>query len=364
VRPFLFDELIEFARRYPATIRDVIVRANTHPDITGQVTVTTRIVLTYLLARVSRTNGTAAIRARVDTLATEVGCSEKSVQRAISALRELGWMALPENTPRNEYGVFASRAYHFTTAFCALAGLPHQEQQTPEVASKTELSAGAVYVDLSFKKDQQEISMKATKAKGITLPPELAAAADEFQIATTGMARLRGLAAQAGQSLSHIIAVARQHLLKAGATKNRAYRYLETLISKNDDYEGRAGQLERLKIADQADKLAVENFIAEYGGRILESPDMRELVAVNVTLNTVLHRVNGIEQTHALRTTLDVQGWRERIAHHGLVDRGRVAPSPASVTSNLEVGKAALVGIWSLVSRTRGMAMVCAPVAV
>lgn len=220
-----------------------------------------RKVLCAMLTRACKTDGAVPIKARIDRLAEEANVSTKTVQRAVQAFRELGWLALHDESGRSPYGVFCARLYHFTYAFCDLVRLPNAATAAKNASSKnhpsemqmeaeeTKLSDGAVYVDLTFKKDQQEISLKKNKGNPVDLPPELQDAAAEFNIRETGIAALRGIAHEAGHSLQTILTVARAYLLKAGVIGHRAYRYLETMASRPSsevDYAARAQQTERI----------------------------------------------------------------------------------------------------------------------
>lgn len=245
MRAYTLEDILGPYRGYPKTIQQAILLAHTHPSFLV-LTRSMRKVLCALLTRASKQDGMRALKARVDRLADEAGVSTKTVQRSLATFREFGWLALPDDTGRSEYGVFCSRAYHFTAALCRLVQLPSVEDGQQDIAQETKMSDGAVYVDLTFKEDQRRISLEKSKGKPVDLPEELREASKEFSIRETGMAMLRGIAHQAGHRLECVVAVARDFLRKAGATGHRAFRYLQVMASQPKarvDYAQRARQV-------------------------------------------------------------------------------------------------------------------------
>ncbi|MDB5795019.1 MAG: hypothetical protein JWR25_1398 [Noviherbaspirillum sp.] len=246
MRPYTLEDIIQPYKKYPKVIQNAILLAHTHPAFLA-LTRSTRKVLYALLTRASQHDGTLPIKARVDRLAAEAGVSEKTVQRAIASFREIGWLSQAEH--RSEFGLFSSRQYCFSPALCELVRLPLTRSTDASLPQETKMSAGAIYVDLTFKEDQRKISVQQFKGKPVDLPDTLRNASQQFAIRATGIAKLRGIARAAGHELEHIIAVARSYLEKAGATGNRAYRYLESMALRPADYAGRVLQNERLAAA-------------------------------------------------------------------------------------------------------------------
>ncbi len=244
--------------------------------------------------RMNQKNGLTPVKANCDRLADEAECSERTVRRAIGSFRALGFLALDGDIPRDEFGQFDRKnTYSFTERFCTLVRLPYPDCPSTALSPAAELANGAVYVDLSYKKDLQEISKENTKTHGFDLPDELRQAALEFAILESGIAKLRGLARQAGYQLESIIICARERLRTLGLSRTRAYRYLLSLINKPSDYDARAAQLASSQQQAVADQPAIDRFLTEYDGRVFETPDLRELVAVNAAKRTVFHRAGG-----------------------------------------------------------------------
>jgi hypothetical protein len=261
VRPYTLEEIIQPYQKYPKTIQDAILLAHTHPAFLA-LTKATRKVLYALLTRACQHDGRQPIKARIDRLALEAAVSDKTVQRAITLFREIGWLEHAER--RSEYGLFCSRVYQFSPALCALVKLPLRRQEAETLPQETKMSDGAVYVDLTFKEDQHQISLKNRQGQPVDLPDALQRASDEFAIRPTGVAKLRGLARAAGHDLAHIVTVARQYLQRAGATGHRAYRYLERMAAQPAqlvDYAARALQVARLTAVQQ--QVSAANTIAQ-----------------------------------------------------------------------------------------------------
>lgn len=113
------------------------------------------------------------------------------------------------------------------------------------LAQGTKMSDG-VYIDLSFKSDQQRIREQLPAENRITLPEPLRALQD-FGLKATGICKLMRLASAAGYRLEHIFRVARDRIIALGVTGSRVYRYLLAMIGRRSDYAGRAEQIARIE---------------------------------------------------------------------------------------------------------------------
>jgi len=252
VRTPTIDDFLQPYRHYPAVVQQAIFRVETHPTF-SILTRSMKAVLKAMLTRSSKIDGTAPIKARVDRLATEAAVSTKTVQRTLAVLRKIGWI-VHMCDGRSEYGVFTFRLYQFSVALCALVTLPVKGKISPQ---ETIMSDGAIYADLSFKKDQREISIEKRQqdpvAHPISLPAELRQIV-ALGVKDTGVCKLRGLAHAKGYNLADIFTVAKKRLTELNASGGRVYRYLAAMIDnpKPCDYAGRAGQLVRSGAADKA----------------------------------------------------------------------------------------------------------------
>lgn len=232
-------------RSYPKNIQQAIFRVETHPSF-SVLTRSMRKVLKAFLTRASKSDGLAPIKARVDRLAEEADVCTKTVQRTIATLRKLGWLSQMSDG-RSDWGVYTFRIYAFSRELCELVALPFAGKKE---ARETDLSDGLIE-DLSFKKDQQEISRKNRKGMPVDLPADLQEIV-AMGVKDTGVAKLRGLAHDAGHKLEDIFTVAKSRLKDLQATGNRVYRYLERMIARRSDYAGRAGQIERCAVLSPA----------------------------------------------------------------------------------------------------------------
>lgn len=237
-------DLMSPYQKYPKTIQTAILLVETNPRFRG-LTLSMKSVLKTLITRVSKTDGTTPIRARLDLVAEQADVSTKTVQRTVSALRAAGWMD-KVSEGRSEHGVFTSRRYQFSADLCSIVGL----QVKGAVSQKTNLSDGAVYVDLSFKEDHQEVLLQKRienpEANKVSLPPELQPIID-LGIKDTGVAKLRGMAYAKGHNLADIFTVAKKRITELKASGGRVYCYLAAMIDnpKATDYAAKASQIER-----------------------------------------------------------------------------------------------------------------------
>ena len=232
------NDLLKPYQQYPRIIPRAILLVETNPRFLG-LTRSMKAVVKALLTRASQHDGTQPIKARVDRVAVQADVSEKTVQRTLATIRNAGWIE-QVTEGRSEWGVFTFRTYRLTEPMCKLLNLPARR----EFSQQTELSDGAVYVDLSFKKDQAEVSKEKRQGEPLDLPASLGEIS-ALGIKNTGVAKLRGLASDAGHKLEDIFIVARESVAKAGATGGRLYRYLQAMIRKASDYAARARQIER-----------------------------------------------------------------------------------------------------------------------
>lgn len=238
------SELLTPYQQYPKTIQTAILLVETNPRLRN-LTRSMKAVLKALLTRVSKTDGTREIKARLDLVADQADVSTKTVQRTIKVLRRAGWMD-QVSEGRSEYGIFTSRRYQFSADLCSIVGLPTKGAMPQE----TNLSDGAVYVDLSFKEDHREILLQERLQNPgvhkVSLPAELQPII-ELGIKDTGVAKLRGLAHAKGHNLADIFAVAKKRITALNASGGRVFRYLVAMIDnpKPTDYAARASQIAR-----------------------------------------------------------------------------------------------------------------------
>ena len=254
--PSVIDILKPY-QQYPRTIQRAILLVETNPRFLG-LTRAMKAVFKALLTRASQHDGTTSINARVDRLALQANVSEKTVQRTLATVRHAGWLE-QVSEGRSEWGNFTYRSYRFTIAVCQMLQLPIKGKKVQE----TKLSDGAIYVDLSFKRDHAEISKEKRQGKAIDLPAVLQEIA-ALGIKETGVAKLRGMAHNAGHRLEDIWKTGKARIVAIGAIGGRLYRYLQAMIAKVSDYAARAQQVERCaaKAATTVPKLANRAFYA------------------------------------------------------------------------------------------------------
>jgi hypothetical protein len=281
------DDIMRPYLHFPKTIQTALLRVETHPTFRA-LTKASHKVLKALVTRASETNGEREIWARLERVSEEAGCSPKTVQRAMRLFRDLLWV-LPTTEGRSEHGVYCTKRYVFSKSFCDLVHLPtkiQKDKPESQVAIRagvtgnskldttwTEMSDGAVYVDLSLKEDQRKILFqRAQNHTPIQLPEELKIMADETSILETGICALRGLAHDAGYKLEDIYAVAKSQLAKLGIKAGRAYRYVQAIIlnPRRTNFAAKVAQVKRLEAAQRAtsrsQQYANQRYVTKGGG--------------------------------------------------------------------------------------------------
>ena len=257
VHAYTLEDVVKPYLHLPSAIQTALVRIETHP-VFRSITKSTLLVLKALVSRASATNGTRIILARNDKLADEAKVSVKTVQRALRQFRERNWAA-PASEGRSDWGVFEAKRYRLTPDLCALVQLPTKEKTAAEIAQETEMSDGAIYVDLSLKKDLRKISIENRNGEPPKLPPAVEHVPGETGISATGVCKLLAIAREVGYQLEHVVLVAKPYLAKIGAASpGRAFRYLQAMLTnpKKVDYAGRAAQVDRGNEPDEGKVLA------------------------------------------------------------------------------------------------------------
>ena len=215
------NDIVEPYQHYPIAIQKAILLVETNPRFLG-LTKGMKAVLKTLLTRASQDNGTQPIKARLDRVAVQANVSDKTVQRAMAALRDAGWVH-QASEGRSEWGVFTYRLYRFTKELCDLVSLPTDSKKHRE----SEMSGGAVYVDLTFKEGHREILAQKRNQNPnptpVNLPDELMPIV-ALGVKDTGVAKLRGAAYAKGHNLADIFVVASKRLSELKATGGRVYR--------------------------------------------------------------------------------------------------------------------------------------------
>ncbi|MET3135134.1 hypothetical protein AAKU55_005437 [Oxalobacteraceae bacterium GrIS 1.11] len=320
------DDVVRPYLHLPKTVQTALLRVETHPTF-RLLTKSALMVLKALVTRASARNRTTAIRARIATVSIEADVSTKTTQRAMRTFEELGWLKAATEG-RSKYGVFCSRRYVFSAEFCALVHLPTKAKPLHALPSETTMSDRAIYIDLSFKEDLQEISLqkRLQNPTPIQLPDALRKMASETGILDTGIAKLRGIAHQAGHKLEDVYTVAKKRLTEIGASAGRCYRYVLAVIlnPKRTDFAGKAAQIERMGALQNAQtgaatgvqKYQFKSFQAGPGRTVMVLADHAEVLENGALIKIIPWRdialvVNDIED-----------GVLKEIA--------RVAPSPGN----------------------------------
>jgi hypothetical protein len=240
------DDVVQPYLHYPSAIQTALIRVETHPTFRS-ITKGSLRVLKALVSRASAYNGTAVIRARLDRVADEAQVSYKTAQRAMRVFHQFDWV-IQASDGRSEWGVFESKRYRLSPALCELVHLPTKETPAEALAQETEMSDGAIYVDLSLKKDLREISIENRNGEPPTLPAAVADVPAQTGISPTGVCKLLGIARKAGHKLEHVVAFATPYLAKIGTdSPGRCYRYLLAMLTnpKPVDFAGKLAQMQR-----------------------------------------------------------------------------------------------------------------------
>lgn len=244
--PLTLNDVVKPYLYLPGAIQTALIRVETHPTFRS-ITKSALKVLKALVTRASATNGTTIIRARLGRVAEEAGVSYKTAQRALHTFHKFDWVS-PTTEGRSEWGVFESKRYRFSSALCALIHLPTKEKGASEIDRETNLSDGAIYVDLSLKEDLQKISIENRNGEPPKLPAAIEHIPAETGISPTGVCKLLGIARQVNYQLEDVVAAAKPYLAKIGTdSPGRCFRYLLTMLlnPKRVDYAEKAAQMAR-----------------------------------------------------------------------------------------------------------------------
>ncbi len=276
-----YNDVLSAYQRYPAPIRPYLLRAETHPTLRAALTKSFMRIFVDIVARAPIIDSNRPLSFRADVIAANVDVTTKTVSRAVTQFRKLGWLKRhPESDGRNGWGEFCVGQFILGDELRSMLGLPTAaivqpdavEPTPPEVpsqdtqnvapelkqgrdqearkiqANETEMSHGLYRVNKVFKKEasfsKDAFDTKAPKATPKTnptkVPADLVALQTELGILPFGIFKLMGMAKAVQQRLQDVWVAKRDQILSSGATEGRAVRYLESLLNSGEDFAYRA----------------------------------------------------------------------------------------------------------------------------
>jgi hypothetical protein len=275
-----YNDVLSTYANYPAPIRPYLLRAETHPTLRATLTKSYMRIIVDIIARAPIAEPTRPLAFRADVIAADLDVTTKTVSRAVSLLRKLGWLKRhPESDGRNGWGEFCVGQFVLGDELRSMLGLPtaatnqpgaiknsapeipapdtnafpelqkKTNQNVPEFqANQTKMSHGLYRVNKVFKKEapfsKEAFDTKASKTTPKTnptkVPADLVALQTELGILPFGIFKLMGMAKAVKQRLQDVWVAKRDQILSSGATEGRAVRYLESLLNSGEDFAYRA----------------------------------------------------------------------------------------------------------------------------
>lgn len=314
-----------------------------------------RATLRTLCRFLSQHTRTGEVWASRKCIARRAGCSVATVNRHITQLAEDGLLtvgAQGHRTTGPHKGNFT--VTHLFIAQDLLRSIGILADDSP--ASPIEKSAEASLKMQPALTEGTKPSISTRKEHGPkvsepTLPAELAPLV-ERGVRGESVCKLMRLARAYGHRLGQVWTAVQARVDALGLTRKRLKDYLEVAITKGVDFAARAHRAlvdaERTRQAE-ADAHELAAFVAAYAGRVFESADRRELVAVAADGTKATHRRGGVDGTVPLSNVRDARYLASRIAELAarepvVVRKGKGACDPA-------VARAAIVGLKQIVKR-------------
>ena len=244
-----FLELKEQYGHLPTVLQQAIIRAKTHLSLVSTLTPSCRDVLADLISRADKRKPDAPVKVNLETVATTLGISYKTVIRAIQQLETHNLIARM-GTARTRFGRFKYSEFSLTEELRTMLGLP-AEAAAP-APDHTE-----VYFDKATAQDRRAMA-RVSDQKEIALPEELRELENKG-INLFGICKLRGIAARHGHKLENVWKVAKQYTkdIQAG----RLFNYLLRMTGQTEDYAARAQQAERIE--SQPQPVAIQQAVAQ-----------------------------------------------------------------------------------------------------
>lgn len=267
-----FEDILATYENRPPAIKEAMARAYVHPAFYG-LSAESKGVLLSLLARIPQWKPNSDFGARADRCSQEVGVSRKTFTRAIDRFIRAGWL-VDEGGGRTLWGRFCAYRYRFTEALLGLLGLVKKKGQA--LHEWSEVSHGLLDIRISIKEDHQERTAhecaENPKPPVINpLPEDVLSLEKDFGVHPLMVYRLMGIVGAAGYRLGDMLRLATPYLKKLGLAGNRAYRYIESMLSKGSGYGRRA--LESRKTEEEVKRrVAVDKKALEHDGGSYISP--------------------------------------------------------------------------------------------
>jgi len=280
-----YNDVLSAYAHYPAPIRPFLLRTETHPTLRMKLTKSFMRIMVDIVARAPIADPTRALIFRADVIANDLDVTTKTVSRAVSLFRQLGWLTrYPGTDRRNNWGEFCAGEFLLSDELRTMLGLPttfttesqptgtasmvveqhpalpnpNENQQLGSVEihtavpkkeeenspNETEMSPGHIRVNKVCK---QEASFsteafdskpeKATpKTNPVSIPADLRDFHTELQIDLRGICKLMQLAKSTKQRLQDIWIAKRDQLLNSGAKQGRAFNYVKFLLQCGEDF--------------------------------------------------------------------------------------------------------------------------------
>ena len=276
-----YNDVLSAYAEYPAPIRPYLLRTETHPTLRATLTKSFMRIIVDIVARAPISDPNRPLAFRADVIAANLDVTTKTVSRAVTLFRKLGWLKRHSDADgRNSWGEFCAGQFILGDELRTMLGLPTATtippstveetapaiaaQETPSVTpelrkdrdheapkaqtNETEMSRGLYRVNKVFKKEasfsKEAFDTKAQKAPPKTnptkVPYDLVALQTELGILPFGIFKLIGMAKAVQQRLQDVWVAKRDQILSSGATEGRAVRYLESLLNSGEDFAYRA----------------------------------------------------------------------------------------------------------------------------
>lgn len=297
-----------------------ILRAiNTASELQG-LTTGVRVTLQTICRYVNQHAPLGAVFTRRAKIADRAGLSVRSVDRHISKLESMGLVRVEDQRHGQRNGKFLVTHIYPTLQLARILGLVQAEDVQSQAQPSDKVASGHIY-DLSGPSSSKKQGRQGTTSAP-TIPADLARLV-EMGLMPPTVCKLMREAREHGKRLSDVVDVVIDRLQELKLKGGQIRSYLAKAIASPSDFASlaaRAREAQRKKVQDEADKIMISLFQAQYRGKVLRSPDGRETLAINSDGTYAQHNIGARQGTMVLSSRVDVQHVLDKIRDGRLVE--------------------------------------------
>lgn len=323
-----------------------------------------RATLQTICRYVSQHDPLGPVFTRREKIAARAGLSVRSVGRHLDTLTSLELLTIEDQRHGKRNGKFLVTHIFLTQKLAEIVGLIDAAIDTltpspaPAIPAQPSDKMSRGYINEVLSGPSSTKKQGRPQLSAPTIPADLQTLVEMGMMPET-VCNLMRQARESGKRLSDIVAVVRDRISELGLKGGQIRNYLLKSIQGSTDFAQAARtMLDKARAVEQlkADKLIIDQFQAQYRGKVLTSADGRETLYVNADGTFGQHHYGTRVALMPLQNRLDVSQVLDKLSS-GRLQLAQQAAAPAvpstvggqlSTEAGREVGRqqlAALLGV-------------------